>query len=92
MISRILAGAAIAAVALGFSASSASADQPNANNSGQAVLSQFQVTDDVLNNWFNNSLNGALRDTEVSLVKFLYLEEVDLDLLTNNQAAVTPRF
>ncbi|MGP3958275.1 hypothetical protein ACTWPT_19885 [Nonomuraea sp. 3N208] len=91
MISRILAGAAIAAVALGFTASSASADQPNANNSGQAVLSQFQIFDDVLSGWANGSLNNSLRNIEVSLVKYLYVEEVDLDLL-NNQAAVTPRF
>ncbi|MDP4503609.1 hypothetical protein [Nonomuraea turcica] len=84
MFGRILAGAAIAAVALGFTATTASADQPSPNNSGQAILSQFQVTDDVLNGWFNNSLNEALSGAELSLVENLMINEVDLDLLTNN--------
>ncbi|MGP3958276.1 hypothetical protein ACTWPT_19890 [Nonomuraea sp. 3N208] len=86
MIGRILAGAAIAAVALGFTATTASADQ-SPNNSGQAILSQFQVFDDVLNTWFNNSLNNSLRGIELSLVRQLQVDEVDLDVLNNNNPA-----
>ncbi|MGI5285567.1 hypothetical protein ACQEVF_19845 [Nonomuraea polychroma] len=83
MIKRILAGAAIAAAALGFTASGASADG-NPNNSGQAILSQFQIFNDVLNGVANNSLNGSLRDIEVDLVEDVTLNEFDLDALTNN--------
>jgi parvulin-like peptidyl-prolyl isomerase len=83
MIRRILAGAAIAATAFGFSASAASADLgPNPNNSGQALLSQFQIIDDALNDVLNHSVN----DLEVEIINIL--DEVDLQLLNNNQPTV----
>ncbi|GAB2964913.1 hypothetical protein ACFMQL_12130 [Nonomuraea fastidiosa] len=83
MIRRILAGAAIAAAALGFSATAASAGVgPNPYNGGQAILSQFQILDDVLNNVGNHSLN----DLELSIVKVL--DEVNVSALNNNQPAV----
>ncbi|QYC45685.1 hypothetical protein Nocox_40710 [Nonomuraea coxensis DSM 45129] len=83
MIRRILAGAAIAAVAFGFSASAASAnDGPRPNNSGQAVLSQWQIIDDVLNDVANNSLNNL----DVNIIQLA--DEIDLDVLNNNQPEV----
>ncbi|WP_188189283.1 hypothetical protein [Nonomuraea sp. SYSU D8015] len=89
MIRRILAGAALTAAALGFSAVGASADVgPNANNRGQGVLSQFQVIDDVLNDVANNSLNESLRDIEVDVLQVLDLHELDVDVLNNNQPSV----
>ncbi|RVX45652.1 hypothetical protein EDD27_8465 [Nonomuraea polychroma] len=83
MIGRILAGAAIAAAALGFTATTASADQ-NPQNSGQAILSQFQVFDDVLNNVLNNSLNDSIKNIEVDFVESVAVDEVDLDVFANN--------
>ncbi|MEW9549922.1 hypothetical protein [Nonomuraea sp. NPDC050783] len=83
MIRRILAGAAIAAVALGFSASGASADVgPNPHNGGQAVLSQWQIIDDLLNDWLNDSLESI----DVNIIQIA--DEVELDLLNNNQPEV----
>ncbi|MCK2213901.1 hypothetical protein MF672_008880 [Actinomadura sp. ATCC 31491] len=83
MIRRILAGAAIAAVALGFSASAASADVgPNPHNGGQAVLSQWQIIDDVL----NDVLNDSLESIDVNIIQIA--DEVELDLLNNNQPEV----
>ncbi|AQZ68084.1 unnamed protein product [[Actinomadura] parvosata subsp. kistnae] len=83
MIRRILAGAAIAAAALGFSATAASADVgPNPSNKGQALLSQFQIIDDALNDVLNHSAN----DIEVEIINIL--DEVDLQLLNNNQPSV----
>ncbi|MFG1697813.1 hypothetical protein [Nonomuraea sp. NPDC049309] len=83
MIRRILAGAAVAAAALGFSAAGASADVgPNPYNGGQAVLSQFQILDDVLNNVANHSLN----DLEVNILTLL--DEVNVSALNNNQPQV----
>ncbi|MEV0619733.1 hypothetical protein AB0I81_40890 [Nonomuraea sp. NPDC050404] len=83
MIRRILAGAAIAAVALGFSASAASADVgPNPYNGGQAILSQFQIIDDAL----NNVLNDSLHDIEVNVIQIL--DEVNVSALNNNQPEV----
>jgi hypothetical protein len=83
MIRRILAGAAIAAVAFGFSASAASAGVgPNTYNGGQAVLSQFQIIDDILNDIANDSLN----DLEVNVIQAL--DETTVPLLNNNQPSV----
>jgi hypothetical protein len=83
MIRRILAGAAIAAVAFGFSASAASAGVgPDTYNGGQAVLSQFQIIDDVLNDVANHTLN----DLEVNVIQAL--DEVNISALNNNQPAV----
>ncbi|WP_188189282.1 hypothetical protein [Nonomuraea sp. SYSU D8015] len=89
MIRRILAGAAITAVALGFSATGASADVgPNPGNYGQALLSQFQIVDDALNDVLNESLNESLRDIEVDILQIADIHEIDLDLLNNNQPEV----
>ncbi|TMR17915.1 hypothetical protein ETD86_22590 [Nonomuraea turkmeniaca] len=85
MIRRILAGAAIAAVALGLSATAASADQHNPHNSGHAVLSQFQIIDDALNNVLNHSLNDSIRDIEITGVQLAELQEINLDVLSNYQ-------
>ncbi|MGA4994552.1 hypothetical protein [Nonomuraea bangladeshensis] len=83
MIRRILAGAAIATVAFGFSASAATANaNPGPNNSGQAVLSQWQIIDDVLNDVANHSLNNL----DVNIIQLA--DEIDLDLLNNNQPEV----
>ncbi|MEO3874300.1 hypothetical protein ABGB18_36340 [Nonomuraea sp. B12E4] len=69
MIRRILVGAAIAAAALGFSATGASADVgPSSNNSGQSILSQFSVLDDL------TPLNG---------VHAHVLNNIDPDILNN---------
>ncbi|HEX4816444.1 MAG TPA: hypothetical protein VFV66_27200 [Nonomuraea sp.] len=89
MIRRILAGAAIAAAALGLSATGASAGVgPNPHNGGQALLSQFQVIDDALNEVLNHSLNEAIRDIEVDILQIADIHELDLDLLNNNQPEV----
>ncbi|MER7364176.1 hypothetical protein [Nonomuraea wenchangensis] len=83
MIRRILAGAAIAAVAFGFSASAATANvDPRPNNSGQAVLSQWQIIDDVLNDVANHSLNNL----DVNIIQLA--DEIDLDVLNNNQPEI----
>ncbi|MFD0469153.1 hypothetical protein ACFQ0B_13180 [Nonomuraea thailandensis] len=83
MIRRILAGAAIAAAAFGFSATAASAGVgPNPNNGGQAILSQFQIIDDILNDVANHSLN----DLEVEIINIL--DEVNVQALNNNQPSV----
>ncbi|WP_043615491.1 hypothetical protein [Nonomuraea candida] len=83
MIRRILAGAAVAAAAFGFSASAASADVgPNPSNKGQALLSQWQILDDVLNDVLNHSLN----DFEIEIINIL--DEVNVPLLNNNQPHV----
>ena len=88
MIRRILAGAAIAAVAFGFSATAASADTVNPNNGGQAVLSQFHVIDDLLTDLVNGSFNESLRDIQINGIQGIDLKEVDLDILNNNQPGV----
>ncbi|HEX4816443.1 MAG TPA: hypothetical protein VFV66_27195 [Nonomuraea sp.] len=89
MIRRILAGAAIAAAALGLAATGASAGVgPNPNNGGQAVLSQFQVIDDVLNDVANHTLNESLRDIELDVLQILDVHEIDVDLLNNNQPSI----
>jgi hypothetical protein len=83
MIRRILAGAAIAAAALGLSATAASAGVgPNPYNGGQAVLSQFQIIDDVLNDVANKTLN----DFELNLLQIL--DEVNISALNNNQPGI----
>ncbi|MEV0619731.1 hypothetical protein AB0I81_40880 [Nonomuraea sp. NPDC050404] len=83
MIRRILAGAAIAAAAIGVSATAASADLgPNTHNEGANVASQFQIADDVL----NNALNNSLHDIEVNIISLL--DEVNASVLNNNQPTV----
>ncbi|GAA1608865.1 hypothetical protein ACGFJC_20595 [Nonomuraea fuscirosea] len=80
MIRRILAGAAIAAVALGFSASAASADVgPNPHNSGQSILSQFSILDDL------TALNDVLNDSVkyVDVLTIAHLQDIDADVLSN---------
>ncbi|MEV5496176.1 hypothetical protein AB0M50_12355 [Nonomuraea fuscirosea] len=80
MIRRILAGAAIAAVALGFSASAASAGVgPNPNNSGQSILSQFSILDDL------TALNDVLNDSVkyVDVLTIAHLQDIDADVLSN---------
>lgn len=88
MIRRILAGAAIAAVALGFSATGASADQPNPHNGGQAFLSQFQLADDALNGVGNQPLNESLRNITLDASRFANVYEVDLNVLNNQPQAL----
>lgn len=76
MIRRILAGAAIAGLALGFSAAAASADiGPNNYNSGQAILSQISVIDDV--SVLNDALNDSLK--YINVLSIANLRNVDLD-------------
>ncbi|GAA2842358.1 hypothetical protein [Nonomuraea rubra] len=83
MIRRILAGAAIAAAAFGFSGTAASADVgPNVFNEGADILSQFQIIDDALNKVLNHSAN----DIEVQIINIL--DEVNVPLLNNNQPTV----
>ncbi|MEV5892947.1 hypothetical protein [Nonomuraea fuscirosea] len=84
MIRRILAGAAIAAVALGFSASAASADVgPNPHNSGQSILSQFSILDDL------TALNDVLNDSVkyVDVLTIAHLQDIDADVLSNVENA-----
>jgi hypothetical protein len=84
MIRRILAGAAFAGLALGFSASAASADVgPNPHNGGQAILSQFSILDDLTA--LNNVLNDSLKYIDVLTIA--HLQDIDVDLL-NNQDGV----
>ncbi|GAA3697000.1 hypothetical protein GCM10022224_073580 [Nonomuraea antimicrobica] len=82
MIRRILAGAAIAAAALGFSATGASADVgPNPHNSGQSILSQFSILDDL------TALNDVLNDSVkyVDILTLLHLNDIDADILNNEE-------
>ncbi|KAB8196650.1 hypothetical protein FH608_008035 [Nonomuraea phyllanthi] len=82
MIRRILAGAAIAAAALGFSATGASASiGPNPHNNGQSVLSQVSALDDL------TALNDVLNDSVkyVDLLTFLHLQDIDASLLSNQE-------
>ena len=82
MIRRILAGAAITAVALGFSASAASADVgPNPSNTGQSILSQISALDDLTA--LNNVLNDSVKYIDVLTIA--HLQDIDLDVLNNNQ-------
>ncbi|MDR8408392.1 hypothetical protein MTP10_06550 [Nonomuraea sp. 3-1Str] len=78
MIRRILAGAAIAGIALGFSAAAASADS-NPYNSGQSWLSQWSA----LNN--ATVLNGVLNDSvkDVNVLNIGQLDQVDVAVLNN---------
>ncbi|MEV4169322.1 MULTISPECIES: hypothetical protein [unclassified Nonomuraea] len=82
MIRRILAGAAIAAAALGFSATAASASVgPNPNNSGQSILSQLSILDDL------TALNDVLNDSVkyVDILTLLHLNDIDADILNNEE-------
>jgi hypothetical protein len=82
MIRRILAGAAIVGVALGFSASAASATVgPNTLNDGYAVLSQFSIIDDVT--VLNDVANDSIKYINVGTIG--NLQNIDLDLLTNQK-------
>ncbi|NRQ37431.1 hypothetical protein HII36_37200 [Nonomuraea sp. NN258] len=82
MIRRILAGAAIAATALGFSAGSASADVPNPVNHGQNVLGQLSVLDDAT--LLNDVLNDSLK--YIDILTFLHLQDMELNLLNDQKA------
>lgn len=79
MIRRILAGAAIAATALGLSASAASADVPNPYNNGQSVLSQLSILDDV------TALNDVLNDSVkyIDIITLLHLNDIEANILNN---------
>ncbi|PZG21372.1 hypothetical protein C1J01_06800 [Nonomuraea aridisoli] len=81
MIRRILAGAAIAAAALGFSASGALADGPNAYNSGQNILSQFSALNDV--SVLNKVLNDSIK--YVDLISILDIQDVNANVLSSLQ-------
>jgi hypothetical protein len=85
MIRRILAGAAIVGIALGFSAAAASADVgPNTYNAGNAVLSQFSIIDDV------TALNDVADDSlkYINVASAGNLQNIDLDLLNNQKDTV----
>ncbi|NUW32506.1 hypothetical protein HTZ77_13850 [Nonomuraea sp. SMC257] len=76
MIRRILAGAAIAGIAFGFSATAASADD---YNSGNSVLSQFSALDNA------TVLNGVLNDSvkDIDVLNVAKLEDVNVAVLNN---------
>jgi hypothetical protein len=80
MIRRILAGAAFAGLALGFTASAASADVgPNPHNGGQQILSQFSILDDltVLNNVLNDSAKY------IDVLSIAHLQDLDIPIVSN---------
>lgn len=82
MIRRILAGAAIAAVAFGFSATGASASVgPNPHNGGQSILSQLSILDDL------TALNDVLNDSVkyIDILTLLHLNDIDADILNNEE-------
>ncbi|MEU4571102.1 hypothetical protein ACBI99_33110 [Nonomuraea sp. ATR24] len=80
MMRRILAGAAICGLALGFSAGVASADVgPNVSNTGQQILSQFSIIDDVA--LANDVLNDSVKYIDV--LTFLHLQDVEGNVLSN---------
>ncbi|MER6510906.1 hypothetical protein AB0C33_24425 [Nonomuraea sp. NPDC048881] len=80
MIRRILAGAAIAVTALGFSASAASADVgPNPYNNGQSILSQLSILDDL------TALNDVANDSikYIDILTLLHLNDIEANVLNN---------
>ncbi|MGN9787421.1 hypothetical protein ACTMTF_38785 [Nonomuraea sp. ZG12] len=80
MMRRILAGAAMAGMLLGLSATAASATVgPGTANKGYEVLSQWSVIDDVT--LANDVLNDSVK--YVNLISALNLQNVDADLLSN---------
>ncbi|MGW0802254.1 hypothetical protein [Nonomuraea sp. NPDC002799] len=82
MIRRILAGAAIAAAALSFTATGASADVgPNPHNNGQSILSQLSALDDL------TALNDVLNDSVkyIDILTLLHLNDIDADILNNEE-------
>jgi hypothetical protein len=80
MIRRILAGAAIVGVALGICAGAASADVgPHVSNTGQNILGQFSVIDDV--SVLNNVLNDSVKHIDLGTVG--HFQDVGLNLLAN---------
>ncbi|GAA2301048.1 hypothetical protein GCM10010149_57730 [Nonomuraea roseoviolacea subsp. roseoviolacea] len=78
MIRRILAGAAIAGIAFGFSATAASADD-TPYNSGNSVLSQFSALHNA------TVLNGVLNDSvkDIDVLNVGKLEEANVMVLNN---------
>ncbi|MFI7450467.1 hypothetical protein ACIBQX_23440 [Nonomuraea sp. NPDC049714] len=80
MMRRILAGAAMAGIMLGLSATAASAEVgPGTVNKGYEVLSQWSVIDDVT--LANDVLNDSVK--YVNILSALNLQNVDADLLSN---------
>ncbi|MER6944337.1 hypothetical protein ABT294_09970 [Nonomuraea sp. NPDC000554] len=81
MMRRILAGAAIAGLMFGVSATSASADDgPNSANTGTQLLGQWSVLDNLTA--ANSVLNGSLNYLDVLTVS--HLLDADLSALNNN--------
>jgi hypothetical protein len=80
MMRRILVGAAIVGAALGFCAGAASVDVgPHVNNSGQQILSQFSIIDDVA--VANDVLNDSVKYIDV--LTLLHLQDTDANVLSN---------
>jgi hypothetical protein len=88
MIRRILVGAAIAAAALGFSATGASADQPNSVNTGQAILSGFYIADGVLNGSANRAFSEWIRSISADAQQIGNLHKLDFDAPINIQPEI----
>jgi phage-related tail protein len=83
MIRRILVGAAIAAAALGFSATGASADPHNSANTGQAILSGFHTLGDLLHGAADDALRDAVRHIDTDITEVAKVQEMDVDVLSN---------
>jgi hypothetical protein len=83
MIRRILAGTAIAAAALGFSATGASADPHYSANSGQAILSEFHTLGNLLHGAADQALRDAVRHLDTDVTHVAYIHEFDLPMLAN---------
>ncbi|WP_336207428.1 hypothetical protein [Nonomuraea sp. LPB2021202275-12-8] len=80
MMRRILAGAAMAGCMFGFSAIGAAADVgPNTANTGNEILSQWSVIDDVTLG--NKVLNDSVK--YVNLGNLLNAQNLDLGVLNN---------
>jgi hypothetical protein len=88
MIRRILAGAAIAAAALGFSATGASADTHNSANTGQAILSGFDVASHLLNGSANRAFSEWIGTIEADAQQIANLYELDFDAPINIQPEI----
>lgn len=75
MIRRILAGAVTAGFALGLFAGAASADVgPNVSNTGQNILSQNSIIEDI--GVVQDVLNDSVKNNDILTVA--HLEDVDL--------------
>lgn len=80
MMRRILAGAAMAGMLIGFSATAASAVVgPNTVNNGYQVLSQWSIIDNVT--VANDVLNDSVK--YVNILDGLNLQNIDADVLGN---------